>query len=401
MKKRVIALLLCMTTALSFGACGNNNKQTDTQESASEVFDGKSSANMDINLEKQVTKLGDYKGIDVTIQGNYDVTDKQVEESILSLLPYYGITGVEVKDHDTVKEGDYVKIDYTGYLDGEAFDNGSAEDVMFDVSNNYDVTNKNNYVDGFADGLIGAKVGGEASSDVTFPEDYQSADLAGKQVTFKFKIKGIYAPVTMDTLTDDMVANAFSEQKITTKKDLTAYVRDVLENQAKNSKTQASITEVEDYLLAYSEVKIPDDYMAARMAEYQKEFEKDNCNDTQTLEDYAANSNTTVKDLKASWKEMMEKQIKIEFIFGRIAELEGIKVDEDDFKKFVEYLTNSGNSEMTTEDQVYEYYGVGNKEDGKKTLRQLYVVNKAISFVVENANITVEPDTETEETTEQ
>ena len=97
----------------------------------------------------------------------------------------------------------------------------------------------------------------------------------------------------------------------------------------------------------------------------------------------------------------MEKQIKIEFIFGRIAELEGIKVDEDDFKKFVEYLTNSGNSEMTTEDQVYEYYGVGNKEDGKKTLRQLYVVNKAISFVVENANITVEPDTETEETTEQ
>ena len=190
MKKRVIALLLCMTTALSFGACGNNNKQTDTQESASEVFDGKSSANMDINLEKQVTKLGDYKGIDVTIQGNYDVTDKQVEESILSLLPYYGITGVEVKDHDTVKEGDYVKIDYTGYLDGEAFDNGSAEDVMFDVSNNYDVTNKNNYVDGFADGLIGAKVGGEASSDVTFPEDYQSADLAGKQVTFKFKIKG-------------------------------------------------------------------------------------------------------------------------------------------------------------------------------------------------------------------
>ena len=74
---------------------------------------------------------------------------------------------------------------------------------------------------------------------------------------------------------------------------------------------------------------------------------------------------------------------------------------EETGSNFVEYLTNSGTSEMTTEDQAYEYYGVGNKEDGKKTLRQLYVVNKAISFVVENANITVEPDTETEETTEQ
>ena len=163
-----------------------------------------------------MTKLADYKGIDVTITGNYDVTDDQVEQNLMSLLPYYGITGVEVKDRDTVQKDDYVKVDYTGYLDGDAFDGGSATDTMIDVANNCDAAQKTNYIDGFSDGLVGAKVGDEVSSDVTFPENYQSSDLAGKKTTFKFKIKGIYKPVTMDTLTDDMVADAFTEQKITT-----------------------------------------------------------------------------------------------------------------------------------------------------------------------------------------
>lgn len=92
---------------------------------------------------------------------------------------------------------------------------------------------------------------------MTFPENYQSSDLAGKKTTFKFKIKGIYKPVTMDTLTDDMVADAFTEQKITTKKDLVAYVRQVLEKQAANSKSQASISAVEDDLLDKCKVTIP------------------------------------------------------------------------------------------------------------------------------------------------
>ena len=407
MKKRVVILFLCMTMALSMGACAKSDKKTstqqgtqETQETASEVFEGPHSAQMKLDLSKLVTKLADYKGIDVTISGNYDVTDDQVEQNLMSLLPYYGITGVEVKDRDTVQKDDYVKVDYTGYLDGDAFDGGSATDTMIDVANNCDAAKKTNYIDGFSDGLVGAKVGDEVSSDVTFPDDYQSSNLAGKKTTFKFKIKGIYKPVTMDTLTDDMVADAFTEQKITTKKDLIAYVRQVLEKQAANSKSQASISAVEDYLLDKCEVTIPDEYLDARLQEYQHEFEEDNCNDTQTLEQYAKKNSTTVDDMKKQWKKLMTKQIKIEFIFGRIAEKENIKVSDDDFKSFVDYLVSSSNSQMADENAVYEYYGVGNKADGKKTLRQLYVVNQAISYVVEKANVTVKPDTQATESTE-
>lgn len=62
----------------------------------------------------------------------------------------------------------------------------------------------------------------------------------------------------------------------------------------------------------------------------------------------------------------MIKQIKIEFIFGRIAEKENITISDDDFKSFVDYLVSSGNSQMADENAVYKYYGGGNKEDGKK-----------------------------------
>ena len=131
MKKRIIALMLCMTTVLAFNGCGNAKTQDTEQstENAKVTYNGPSSAQMDIDLEKQVSKLADYKGIDVTISGNYDVTDEGVEKNILSLLPYYGIAGIEIKDRDTVQEGDYVKVDYHGYLDGEAFDPDDTEGI--------------------------------------------------------------------------------------------------------------------------------------------------------------------------------------------------------------------------------------------------------------------------------
>ena len=395
MKKRIIAVALCMATIFVFGGCGKDNGTQQQTEAATETYEGPSSAQMEIDLEKQVKKLSDYNGITLTITGNYEVTDERIEESIMGLLPYYGITGVEVTDRDTVQEGDYVKVDYTGYHKDEAFEGGAATDVMIDVSNNMDVVNQTGYIDGFTDGLIGAKVGAEVSSDVRFPDEYPSNEsLAGEMTTFKFKVKGIYAPVTMDTLTDDMIAEAFVDQSLTSKEDLIAYVRDVLENQAASYKTQASVDAAENYILDHSEVEIPEEYMDARLAEYQQSFERDYCGETQTLEEYLKANNTTLAERQKVWKESLEKQIKVEFLFGRIADLENIEVDADDFADFVNYIVSSGSSQMTTEDEVYDYYGYGNKEDGKKALRQLYRVNQAISFVVEHADVTVESETQ-------
>lgn len=400
MKKRKIAILLCMMTVLTFTGCGKNDQNSGTQgtEAAAEDYNGPSSAQMDIDLEKQVKKLADYQKIDVTITGDYDVTDDQVEEYVLSILPYYGISGIEVKDRDTVQEGDYVKADYTGYHKGEAFEGGAAEDVMLDVSNNMDVVNQTGYIDGFTDGLLGAKVGDEVSSDVTFPEEYpQNEDLAGEMTTFKFNVKGIYEPVTLEKLTDEMVEGAFTDRNIKTKEELLQSAKESLESQAESQKKQDTISAVEDYIIQNSQVEIPEAYLNARLAEYQKQYEDQYCSETQSLEEYLTASGTTLADQQKSWKSALEEQIKVEFLFGRIADLEKIEADDDDFNQFVNYIVSSGSSQMTTEDEVYEYYGNGSKEDGEKTLRQLYRVNSAISQVAEDANVTVDKGTDTEE----
>lgn len=400
MKKRMIALLLCMTTVFAMTGCGNGSQkgtEAATESSVQETYNGPSSAQMDIDLSKQVTKLADYKGIDVTITGDYDVTDEQVNERTLALLNYRGVKGAEVTDRDTVQDGDLVLVDYTGYHNNEAFDGGSATDVMIDVSNNCEATQQTGYIDGFSDGLIGAKVGEETSSDVKFPDEYSNnPDLAGEMTTFKFKVKGIYKALTLDDLTDAQVKENFSDAQIETKEDLIKNVRAMMESQASSSKSQDTVNKVQTYMLDNSEVTIPDEYLEARLAEYQAQYTRDNVGDTQTLEEYLQANNTTLADMQKTWKTNLEKQIKIEFIFGRIAELEEIKVDQDKFDQFINYIISSGNTEMTTESEVYDYYGNGNKEDGEKNLKQLYLDNNALSFVIENANVTVKAADSTE-----
>lgn len=400
MKKRMIALLLCMTTIFAMTGCGNGSPkgtESATESTAQETYNGPSSAQMDIDLSKQVTKLADYKGIDVTITGDYDVTDEQVNERTLALLNYRGVKGAEVTDRDTVQDGDLVLVDYTGYHNNEAFDGGAATDVMIDVSNNCEATQQTGYIDGFSDGLIGAKVGEETSSDVKFPDEYSNnPDLAGEMTTFKFKVKGIYKALTLDDLTDAQVKENFSDAQIETKEDLLKNVRAMMESQASSSKSQDTVNKVQTYMLDNSEVTIPDEYLEARLAEYQAQYTRDNVGDTQTLEEYLQANNTTLADMQKTWKTNLEKQIKLEFIFDRIAELEGLEIDQDKYEQFIDYIISSGNSELSTEDAIYDYYGNGNKEDGKKNLKQLYLTNDALSFVVENANVTVQKADSTE-----
>lgn len=400
MKKRMIALLLCMTTVFAMTGCGNGSQkgtEAATESSVQETYNGPSSAQMDIDLSKQVTKLADYKGIDVTITGDYDVTDEQVNERTLALLNYRGVKGAEVTDRDTVQDGDLVLVDYTGYHNNEAFDGGSATDVMIDVSNNCEATQQTGYIDGFSDGLIGAKVGEETSSDVKFPDEYSNnPDLAGEMTTFKFKVKGIYKALTLDDLTDAKVKENFSDAQIETKEDLIKNVRAMMESQASSSKSQDTVNKVQTYMLDNSEVTIPHEYLEARLAEYQAQYTRDNVGDTQTLEEYLQANNTTLADMQKTWKTSLEKQIKLEFIFDRIAELEGLEIDQDKYEQFIDYIISSGNSELSTEASIYDYYGNGNKEDGKKNLKRLYLTNDALSFVVENANVTVQKADSTE-----
>lgn len=402
MKKKMIALLLCMTMAAAFTTgCGNGKGDTEATESARETGSGLESAKITVDASKQVTMLGNYEGMDISITGDYSVTDEAVENQAMSVLNSYGLSSKEVTDRDTVQAGDYVNVDYTGYLDGKAFDNGAAKDVLIDVDNNKDVKSGTTYIDGFSAGLIGAKKGDTVSSNVTFPENYQSSDLAGKETTFEFKINGIYTPVTLDTLSDDAIKEQFSESyQLNTVQEFKDYIRSYLEHQANSKKQSAIVSEIRKQLLASSEVEVPDEYLNARVDDTIAIVGKQYETDTQDFESYLSSQGTSVDEQKEQFKSTLEDQVKEELIFLTIADKQNIEVDEDGFKQFVDnYVSTSQYG--SDADAVYSCFGNGDKKDGKSYLENAYRINKAVSYVVEKANVTENASEDAaEETTE-
>lgn len=393
MKKKFVMLLLCGVMAGSFVACGNkgeiNENGTEVvqenEETNKVTYNGKRSGEFDIDFKKQVTKLAEYDSIKLEVSKSYEVTDDAVNAYLTNLLSGYGAdTYEEIKDRDVVEKDDIVKVDYTGYLDGEAFEGGAAEDQYLDVAGNCDASRGSGFIEGFTDGLVGAKVGEKTSSVCTFPEDYQAENLAGKETTFEFNVKAICKPITIDNLTDEKVVEIFKNDTLKTVEALEKAIKAQLE-QTLYSQTMSA---AKDYMLENCEVEVPQDYLDARLGEYINAYTNENCSDTETLEEFLTNNyQVSAEEAKESWKESIEKQIRSEFIFGLIAENEKIKVDDKDFESYVEYLISNGGEMFSDKDEIFEYYGSGNAKEGEAFLKNQYLVNKAVDLVITNSSV--------------
>lgn len=389
----LVIVIIAAVVAIVVGINKNKNKNNAGATETENVQETMRSGQFDIDYEKQVTKLADYSAIPITVSNDYEITDAAKQTYLTNVLQSYGADAYkQVTDRDTVAEGDYVKVDYTGYKDGEAFDGGSATDVLLDVSGNSQVGGSS-FIDGFTAPVIGAKVGDTVKGDVTFPEDYGNDDLNGQTVTFEYTIKGIYSadPVALADLTDEQVNSVFgSTAGITTNADLDTQIQKDLKQQLYS----AEVDKIKDYMVENSTVEIPDEYLQARLNEYITSFTSENVKDGQTLDDYlSSNYNMTVDQATEKWKENLTTQIKVEFIFGLIAKKENIKMDDDAFKNYVDYIVSASNSQFSKADEVYDYFGSGHKDEGETYLKNQYLVNKAIDLVTEQAQVTFEDGT--------
>ena len=209
MKKRFAALLLAAAAVVSLAGCGQTKSLAYLKN---------------IKASDYVELSDDYSHVTVEVPAETEVTDEMVENTInykLSSSAAYQ----EVTDHDTVKKGDTVNIDYTGTKDGKEFSGGSAKD--------YDLTiGSGSFIDGFEDGLIGHKKGENVTLNLTFPKDYSNTDLAGQDVVFKVTINKIEKLVTPE-LTDEWVAeqnidgvSTVDEFRDYTKKQMQSYYDD-------------------------------------------------------------------------------------------------------------------------------------------------------------------------------
>ena len=363
-RRQIAAAALAVVMAVTAAGCGAGN--TD-EKKASNV--------RTYDVEKYVT-LGAYDGMDVTVEGKFDVTDEDVENYIDNMLTYYPT--YEDTDKQTVENGDCVNIDYEGKKDGVAFDGGTAQDYVLEIGSH-------TFIDGFEEGLVGVDVGDTVDLDLTFPEDYQSEELAGAAVVFTVKVNKIVKKLdtSYEELTDDFVADNLNYSTVD---DLYNETKSYLEKSNEENRTVAARTAVLDQLIANSKIAIPDGLLDQKVDQYIQQFTAQNCTDGNTLSDYlSANYNMTEDDFKSTITNEMESNLDDELVLEALVKAEGGTLDEKSFADYIASAMQSGN--YKTEDELYAAYD-SDCEDGKSYLEHRYLLTTALTNLIDKCNIT-------------
>ena len=363
--------------------CGNADTDTaeTTQESMAESETGTEAGTEDygpeaylsgINVADYVT-LGEYKGVEVSVDAPV-VTDEYLDSYIDYVLQSNMVT-TEITDRP-VEEGDIVNIDYEGKIDGVAFDGGTAQ--------GYDLTiGSGTFIDGFEDGLIGAETGETVDVNVTFPENYQGEEVAGKDAVFTVTVNSISVE-TLPELTDEFVQGL--DVGVNTVEEYRQYAYDLLMEEEQATHDSNAEIAVLEAVMAGSQIQDPPEDMTNRyynriidnMTYYASLYGYD-------LETFLSMQGTSEDAIRESAAQAGQEII----VMQAIADAEGLSVTNEELDAEIE--TNAGSLGY---DDVEEYRASLDVEG----YREYMMSEKVLNFLLENAVVTdVEPETEAAE----
>ena len=313
---------------------------------------------------KPVVTLGAYKGVEVA-KADVEVTEEEVDAEVNKERENSART-ITVEDRP-VKDGDMTVIDFEGFVDGVAFEGGKGTDYPLTIGSGA-------FIPGFEEALIGAQIGVETDVNVTFPEDYQAQELAGKAAVFKCTVKEIKEkelPELDDEFASEVsVYETLAEYRESVKKKLA----DKKAEDAKNAKEEAVI----DAIIADAQMEIPD----AMVETQQRQMVDDFANRIETqgisMEQYMQFTGMTEQKLVEQLRPQALKRIQSRLVLEAVVAAEGITASEEDFEAEVSKMAESYKMEA---DKVKELLG----ENGKKQVLEDVCVTKAVAFVVENA----------------
>ena len=364
MKRVAVTILSVVLAAGTLVGCANNGGEENLSN---------------VNAEKYVAKLGEYKGLQLTGSAT-EITDEYLESYIDYMLEN-SKQPVAITEDRPVQTGDVVNIDYVGKKDGVAFDGGTAQ--------GYDLTiGSGTFIDGFEDGLIGAKVGETVDLNLTFPENYGSEELAGQAVVFTVTVNSI-GELVRPELNDEFVQSLGMDycQNV---EEFYVVVRQSLEDTANANLENELQTQIVEKLMEICEFteEVPEE-----MYNYYKE----------QIDTNFVNSASAVGmeklDYILSYYGMTEEQYNAEIETGAlnsarqaivcsmIAEKEGIEITDEELNaKIEENYANFGY------ESVDAYMESGNAED----YRDYLLTMEVLDFLVDNAVVTAEATTEAE-----
>ncbi|MGG0236885.1 trigger factor [Bacillus rhizoplanae] len=312
---------------------------------------------------KPEVKLGEYKGLTVE-KVDTTVTDEDVENELKSLQERQA--ELAVKEDGTVENGDTAVIDFEGFVDGEAFEGGKGENYSLAIGSN-------TFIPGFEEQLVGLKAGEQKEVEVSFPEEYHAAELAGKPATFKVTVHEIKVK-ELPALDDEFAKDA--NEEVATLDELKAKLREKLEENKKQEADNKLRDEVVEKAAANAGIDIPEAMIETELDRMVREFEQRLSYQGMNLELYYQFTGTDEAKLKEQMQEDAAKRVTTNLVLEAIIKAENIEVTEEEVNAEVEKMAEMYNMPVDAVKQA-----LGNVEGVKEDLQ----VRKAVDFLVDNS----------------
>ena len=334
------------------------------------VLEGKE----DLAYEIAVELIPEFDPVDITTlklkKPVYEPTDAEVDEAVAEIASgnrtYEPRTGKSVK----AKDGDLLVIDFTGRIDGEAFEGGTAEDAQI-------VLGSGQFIPGFEDQLKGAKPGDEVTVSVSFPQDYQAKHLAGKPAEFEVKVKEVKAPV--DAPADDALAERLGLSSLDA-------LKDAIRNQLKGRYEAMSRFKLKRALLDQLDEK-HDFPLPPRMvdAEFEGIWQQVQA-ETQRSGPDADDAGKSEEQLQAEYRKIAERRVRLGLVLAEIGRRENITISEQEVMAAArqEAMRYQGQ-----EQQVFEMFRTSPQAQAQ--LRAPLYEDKVVDAIVQKAKVADEP----------
>lgn len=285
-------------------------------------------------VTKPEVKLGDYKDLEVSVEATKEVTDAEVDEKVER--ERNNLAELIIKE-DAAELGDTVVIDFVGSVDGVEFDGGKGDNFSLELGSGQ-------FIPGFEDQLVGAKAGETVEVNVTFPENYQAEDLAGKDakfVTTVHEVKAKEVPALDDELAKDI------DEEVETLDELKAKYRKELEAAKEIAYDDAVEGAALELAVANAEiVELPEEMVHDEVHRTMNEFMGNMQRQGISPEMYFQLTGTTEEDLHKQYEADADKRVKTNLVIEAIAKAEGFEASDEEIEKEINDLASEYNMEV-------------------------------------------------------
>ncbi|MFD1694125.1 trigger factor [Roseibium aestuarii] len=308
-------------------------------------------------------EIVDFKGISIE-RPVVEVADAEVDEQIAEIAK--NATPFEAKD-GAAENGDQVTMSYLGKLDGEPFEGGADENGKL-------VLGSGRFIPGFEEQLVGLKAGDTKVIEVTFPEDYPAAHLAGKAVTFDIEVKEVGAPG--EAKLDDEFAKNLGLESLDKLKEI---IRGQIESQFGAMTRQRVKRQLLDALDEHYSFELPEALLNGEFENVWRQVEEDMKRNEKSFED----EGTTEDEAKAEYRKIAERRVRLGLVLSEIGEKNNIQVTDEEMQRA---LYDRVRQFPGQEQQVFEFYR--NNQQALASLRAPIYEEKVVDFILELAKVT-------------